>query len=208
MIMETTSVHEALSTIVRLAGHSSWVLGGSSALLLRGLPLDAPPRDIDLYCDDDDASVIHNALIDYAIDEPAFSETDIYRSTLSHYRIGPIHVELVGGFRVRSMDCCYKVNVKELLLPYGDAIELHERLDGAPVYVRVVPLAHELWFNTLRQREDRVKAITAEMRKQPLAHQPVLAAIAAANDLADEIVIDVHKRILGSQRGDQTWMLK
>ncbi|MFF2887605.1 hypothetical protein [Paenibacillus sp. NPDC057967] len=206
--METTSVHEALSTIVRLAGNTSWVLGGSAALLLRGLQLGAPPRDIDLYCDDDAASAIHDALSGYAIDKPSFSETDIYRSTLSHYRIGSIQVELVGGFTVHALGCCYQINVKEVLLPYSEAMELHEHMDGKLDYVRVVPLAHELWFNTLRQREDRVRVIAEEMRKQPLAHRLALEAIEAGNDFAEDVVIDVHERITGSQKGERPWMRK
>ncbi|RJE90031.1 hypothetical protein D3P07_07380 [Paenibacillus sp. 1011MAR3C5] len=208
MIIETTGVHDALSTIVRLAGNTSWVLGGSAALLLRGIQLGAPPRDVDLYCDDDDANTIHKALSRYAIDRPSYSETAIYRSTLSHYRIGTIQVELVGGFSVRALDCCYQVNVKEVLFPYGEAIELHELTEGRPVYVQVVPLAHELWFNLLRQRKDRVKVIAEEMRKQPLAHLPALAAIEGSNNFADEVVSEVRERIGITQKGERPWMRK
>lgn len=206
--MKTTSVQEALSIIVRLAGSQSWVLGGSASLLLQGLSLNAPPRDIDLYCDAGDVAAIHQALISYTIDAPSYSETDIYRSTLSHYRIGPVQVELVGGFSVRARGCYYSVDVKNMLLPYGKTVELEEQLEGRNTYVQVVPLAHELWFNTLRQREDRAQVIAAEMRKQPYMHWPALAAIEDNNDLASDVIGEVHQRIDGLQEGERLWMRK
>lgn len=208
MIKETTGVHEALSTIVRLAGNTTWVLGGSAALMLRGLPLGAPPRDIDLYCDEADMNAIHEALSGYAIDSPELSETQIYRSTLSHYRIGSIQAELVGGFSVRAIGCCYKVDVRKVLLPYSEAMALDGQSEGMPEYIRIVPLAHELWFNTLRKRDDRVAVIAAEMRQAPHIHQLALQAIESGNDLADDVVRAVCERIAGAQRGERPWMRK
>jgi len=208
MIKETTGVHEALSTIVRLAGNTTWVLGGSAALMLRGLPLGAPPRDIDLYCDEADMDDIHKALSGCAIDSPELSETDIYRSTLSHYRIGSVQVELVGGFSVQALGCCYEVEVRKVLLPYGEALELGGQSEGKPELVRIVPLAHELWFNTLRKRVDRVAVISAEMRKAPHIHQPALQAIEEGNDMADDVARAVCESVAGAQRGEQPWMQK
>lgn len=45
-----------------------WLLGGSCGLLLHGVQLSAPPRDIDLYADLEDAEVLHSALSCYSVD--------------------------------------------------------------------------------------------------------------------------------------------
>lgn len=180
---QTTRIHHALSVIQEAAGGENWVLGGSAGLLLRGLALASPPRDIDLYCDEEDQPAIHSALSRYSTDEPQFSETDIYRSTLSHYRIGECRIELVGGFQVRSLGSCYKVNVKGLLIPYGESVDL-SGFSASGEFVRVVPLAHELVFNALREREDRVRQIADAMATAGEAHYGVLAVIAAHNELS------------------------
>lgn len=201
-MIETSSIHQTLAEIVRVAGSKEWVLGGSAGLLLRGISLPSAPRDIDLYCDVEDVHLIHEALHGYATREPELSVTQIYSSTLSQYRIGELRVELVGGFRVTALDSRYSVDVKGILLPCGAAIEL-QAAAFSPSIVRVVPLAHELWFNALREREDRVRLIAEAMRMEPGTHMHALTAIEACNAFDREVAARVHRRLGILKEGDR-----
>lgn len=195
-------IFDALSAIRQASGDGNWVLGGSAGLLLRGLDLASPPGDIDLYCDEEDQPAIHRALIGYATDEPVFSETSIYRSTLSHYHIGDYRIELVGGFQVRAFGSCYSVDVKGVLVPYGESVKLGG--SGAPdERVRIAPLAHELVFNALRDREDRVALIADAMASNMAAHSGALAVIAEKNDLSPLVMDTLHRWLKGHKEGDR-----
>lgn len=202
---DESNIIRALAAVNRLAGSGNWVVGGSAGLLLRGFELPAKPRDLDLYCDEEDMRLLHDRLRPYAIDVPAYSETDIYRSWLSHYELEGVRVELVGGFRVTAFDCFYRTEVREVLLPLG----LPVTTDGLAAASVVVPLAHELWFNALRGRPDRVKPIAEAFAADPSAHQKALGIIEARNSFSPDAVSEVHRWISsGSEEGDGGWMLK
>lgn len=80
-----------------------WLLGGSCGLLLHGVQLSAPPRDIDLYADLEDAEVLHSALSCYSVDGgPEEDYSGGCYSLRSRYRIGDARVELVCGFQISS----------------------------------------------------------------------------------------------------------
>ena len=152
-----------------------WLVGGSCGLALHAVPIGAAPRDVDIYVDADGAAAFHSALLDYASDVQQFSETERYRSTLSHYDIGGVVVELVAGFEVRAAGADYRIDI-------GGAIGRHAlRLDVGGEPVGVMPLAHELAFNLLRERADRYEAIAAAMRADLEAHLPALRDIVADN---------------------------
>ncbi|WP_051236526.1 hypothetical protein [Paenibacillus pinihumi] len=172
----------ALSLVSKAAGHSAWVVGGSAGLLLRGIVLDASPRDLDLYADEADARSIHQALAAYAVDRQEESTTEQYRSILSHYEIGGVSVELVGGFEVRDGRSLYKLEVREVLQPLG--LKLNGSGDEA---YTVVPLAHELWFNLLRSREDRLRQISEAMAAAPDCHLPAFHKIVQRNQLTADL---------------------
>ncbi|MEK3881464.1 hypothetical protein [Paenibacillus sp. PL2-23] len=198
---ETTNIHHALAIIADAAGTSGWALGGSAALLLRGIPLEAPPRDIDLYCDQARLDSLHLALAPYATDSPAYSETPIYRSTLSHYVIGACKVELVTDFQVDAHGCRYRVDVAGFLVPFGDEAELElseTRHSGSP-RVRVAPLAHELLFNVLRGRADRISTIAEAMGREAERQERLLAELEARNEITSEISAQM-RCLLGGER--------
>jgi hypothetical protein len=157
-----------------------WVVGGSTGLALRGADLGRPPRDLDLYADEEDAVRLHERLAEYAVDEPAESVTGIYRSILSHYRIAGAAVELVGGFRVRTESSRYSTEVRECLHPLGETWSA----DGYPV--RLTPLGHELIFNVLRQRPDRCRAAGDLIRQHPDRHLAALGRLLARSGLSEE----------------------
>jgi hypothetical protein len=152
----------------RLEGcRGAWLVGGSCGLLLQGVAVAKPPRDIDIYAEAETARELHDRLRGCAVDEPAYSETPIYRSTLSHYSFHGYTLELVGGFVVETEGSTYAVNV-ELLRPYAAAAPLESGDIG------LMPLGHELLFNLLRARPDRYEAIAAVIRAKPEVHFPAL----------------------------------
>ncbi|MHA7963610.1 nucleotidyltransferase family protein [Paenibacillus sp. CAU 1782] len=196
-------IHSALAMIVEAAGSDLWVTGGSAGLMLRGLPLAASPRDLDLYCDEENGAELHHRLKAYALNIPHFSESDIYRSTLSHYDIGGWRVELVAGFQVASMGCRYKVEVRDVLLPHGKSVTV-----GNHHATTLVPLAHELWFNALRGRADRVETIVGGILLDRDRHMAAMKAIEERNRFPDEFVQQVHDWITTGEGGDREWTLK
>ncbi|WP_051250781.1 hypothetical protein [Paenibacillus harenae] len=198
---ETKLIYDALAAIIRATKPdiSSWIVGGSAGLMLRGLPLTAEPRDLDIYCDEEDVFPVYEALKQYAVDVPALSITGMYRSTLCHFRIEGVWVEVVGGFQVAAAGCRYVTAVRELLIPFGDVIPLEDSPDA----VAVVPLAHELWFNLLRERADRVELIAEAFAADPDRHEGALQAIEAGNSFTCDAK-SVIRRILtrGKAGGD------
>ncbi|SFS81650.1 hypothetical protein SAMN05428962_3018 [Paenibacillus sp. BC26] len=171
--------YRALEIIARETAPTGakWLIGGSAGLLLRGLELSDPPRDLDLYADDAAAAALHKALLPYAVDEQHESVSPIYRSVLSHYLIEGIQVELVGGFVVSAGEDRYAVEVEKVLASLQTTVAI-----GA-YQLGIVPLAHELWFNVLREREDRIRLIVAPIRQEPALHMEAVGVIASGNRL-------------------------
>ncbi|MCM3627442.1 hypothetical protein M3194_08695 [Paenibacillus glycanilyticus] len=196
-----TPIENALAAIVRaLAGvEAAWVLGGSSGLLLRGVPLPAMPNDIDLYVDDDDYDQIYEILKPFATDAKLLSECGNYRSVLSHFIVEGISVELVGGFIVRADGSRYITEVRTLLNPHSESFAVK---DAEGVWdVRVVPLAHELWFNLLRRREDRIAMIIDHYMKDETRHEEARRLIEKRNVLTVEARKQMHQRLAYRQAG-------
>ncbi|CAG7641304.1 hypothetical protein ACFQI7_11805 [Paenibacillus allorhizosphaerae] len=188
------SLLAALKTIrEQSGGHRplTWLVGGSTGLMLQGVSLAAPPRDLDLYIDREQAAEMHEALKPYAVDEQAESETALYRSILSHYDIGGVKVELVGAFEVRALESEYKVEaayLSQLQAPWLTQPGLES--------VRIMPLMHELIFNVLRARPDRYEAIADLCRRQDTAiHRLMLERLASRNRFSAALT-DTLERLL------------
>ncbi|OMF35171.1 hypothetical protein BK133_10675 [Paenibacillus sp. FSL H8-0548] len=196
---EQQRIHKALAAIIKATEASSakWILGGSASLMLRGLDLASEPRDLDIYCDDEDMYALYEALKPFAIDEPEFSVTDIYRSRLCHFQIENVQVELVGGFQVSAGGSSYRTMVRELLIPYSESVSLA----GSGLTAALVPLAHELWFNYLRDRKDRVELIVEAFANLFSKHVDALHAIEASNTLADDTKGSLHQLISAKKVG-------
>ncbi|GLX68992.1 hypothetical protein [Paenibacillus glycanilyticus] len=195
----STSIDKALAAIVRaLDGvEAAWVLGGSSGLLLRGLPLPEEPNDIDLYTDDADYDLLYERLTPYATDVKQLSECGNYRSVLSHFLVEGIPVELVGGFVVRANGCRYQTEVRSVLKPYSECFTLID--EG--VSVPVVPLAHELWFNMLRGREDRLALIMNHYIKNVSLHEEARNTLEARNLLTVQAKKRMNEQLIYCQAG-------
>ncbi|MHA6483879.1 nucleotidyltransferase family protein [Paenibacillus sp. strain BS8-2] len=200
---DLASINKALATVIKHAGSGNWVIGGSAGLMLRGVTLSAMPRDLDLYCDQENMLQVHEALRHYTVDGPEYSETDIYRSYLSHYEVEGIRLELVGGFEVSAHGCVYRTEVREVLLPLGRPVQVQ----GAGI-ATVVPLAHELWFNALRERPDRVEPIVQAFAANSSVHEKALQVIERRNKLQPLAMREVRRWLSQSEAGDKQWMLK
>lgn len=162
---------------------STWLVGGSTGLLLQGVQLAALPRDLDLYADRRAAENLHMALRRYATDEQTESETLIYRSMLSHYEMNGVKVELVGAFEVRALDSEYRVEAEYLARTHALAVPY-----GEGKTVRLMPLAHELVFNVLRDRPDRYEAIARVCQaREPERHRQALDDLIARNRFSGEL---------------------
>jgi hypothetical protein len=196
---EMNDIQKALATVIQATEScpSKWVAGGSAGLMLRGIPLSAVPRDLDIYCDDEDLNSIFQSLGEFAVDEPAVSRTGTYRSILCHFYIQNVQVELVGGFQVKASGCHYKTAVRELLIPYGDRI----KLGGTSQSVFVAPLAHELCFNVLRGRSDRVQLIVQAFTEACETHVGALQAIESSNTFTEAVKNSIRRLIIEREAG-------
>ncbi|MFD2115972.1 hypothetical protein [Paenibacillus yanchengensis] len=193
--MESALIYDAIAILVnRLddAKHTHpWVIGGSTALMLRGLALT--PRDIDIYCDLNSVNFLCERLNDYMVEAPNYSVTNIYSSTLARFQIAGVSVELVGDFTVRTACSSYHIQVEQLLSPYSDTITVPACTESTAL--PLVPLAHELLFNYLRGREDRLLQVTSIFQKQYNTHFPAFKALVGANVLSEADRIHLHRII-------------
>lgn len=164
---------------------ATWLLGGSCGLWLQGVPLERPPRDIDVYYDRADVKKLHNRLTVLALDEPVLDESGRYSSLLSHYRMGSLTMELVGGFEVRKGGSKYRTEVSCILSEYSSCI----MLEGSTI--QLMPLVHELLFNVLRERPDRYNAVAEVIRQSPEPHLGLLKMLLSRNEWDAETVISV-----------------
>lgn len=176
-----------------------WMVGGSVGLQLRGLPIEKQPRDVDVYIDETHMQMIHLALQDYALHQPVFSKTAIYQSTLGHYQIETIQVEIVGSFCVHARDCRYEVKVDEYANRFLTFTSLPSHIE-----IPLMPLAHEYVFNLLRQRPDRYAPIAEMIQSNWLDHQPTMNYILQHNEWSPEILLQM-KNDLGQQQS--AWQL-
>ncbi|GGD69290.1 nucleotidyltransferase domain-containing protein [Paenibacillus nasutitermitis] len=189
--------HNVLSRIAEAArsAEAIWLVGGSTGLMMRGMELERPPRDLDLYADEQDARRLHERLREYAIDQQELNISGIYRSLLSHYVIEGVPVELVGGFVIQSGEDRYAVQVSEVLAPLRYVV----RVDGSEI--GVVPLAHEMWFNQLRKRQDRIQMIAETVKAEQDLHKEAFAAIEKANRLSPSSLAYMHD-LIGNLRNE------
>ncbi|MEC0089778.1 nucleotidyltransferase family protein [Paenibacillus macquariensis] len=154
-----------------------WLVGGSCSLLLQGVDVLSPPRDIDLYADLNSVHMLHTAMEEWSTDKQVLNKSGLYSSVLSHYDLNDTQIELVGDFTITAKGSQYRVEVEARLHPHAPEIEL----EGVPM--SLMPLSHELLFNLLRERKDRYEAIATVIRQQPEHHVPLLVQLLDNNRL-------------------------
>jgi hypothetical protein len=174
-----------LQQALKMAGHClnttsrKWLLGGSCSLILQGVELLCPPRDIDLYADADSVIPLHKAIAQWSVDEQTLNKGGLYSSILSHYELNEAQIELVGAFSIGSNTFEYRVQVEDSLQLDASEIEV----DG--VLMSLTPLSHELIFNVLRERPDRYEAISNTMKVNQASHMPLMEKLIRNNKLED-----------------------
>jgi hypothetical protein len=162
--------------------HVKWLVGGSCGLVLQDVIIDKLPRDLDIYVDAKDAGIVYEALQSYATDQLVRSQTGIYISLLSHFRMVNVPVEVVGGFEVHVDQSHYQVEVSGFLESFDVTY------DTGICRFGVMPLAHELVFNILRQRPDRYQAIAEKMRANPMEYLTPLNKILERNSFSVDFI--------------------
>jgi hypothetical protein len=185
--------------VVSLRGvKAPWLVGGSCGLLLHGVALAAPPRDLDLYADANGVKELHQALAAFSVDDQVEDQSAIYRSILSHYSINGVKVELVGGFEVRADGSTYKVEADLLSRKYADSIELlaDDTAGTAMEPIKLMPLEHELIFNLLRSRPDRYEPIAAVMRGRQALMTKTMEALILRNVFSKSLIDVLNKLLL------------
>ncbi|WP_025681407.1 hypothetical protein [Paenibacillus massiliensis] len=184
-------LHEAIGQLAAAWSSSSscWLLGGSCSLLLQGVELDKSPNDIDVYADLGAAKQLHRHAPGVLLDEQQLSRNEAYLSLLSHYELGGLTLELVGGFEVSATNSLYRVEIEQVLYPVAPEIVIDN------CSVRLMPLAHELLFNLLRGREDRYQSIAKTMNTEVDEHRALLELLLARNVWSDGHV-DQLRRLL------------
>ncbi|MBW4839932.1 MAG: hypothetical protein KZY74_11055 [Paenibacillaceae bacterium] len=160
----------------------AWLLGGSCGLWLQGVTLAAAPRDIDIYADLATAGQLHEKLQRFATDEPRHDRSGLYTSHLSHYRIEESTVELVGGFEVHTSGAYYRTEVGVLLARAAQRVTIRDTTFA------VMPLAHELVFNLLRERPDRYLPIAGRIRQAPDRHLALLDELLTRNEWSADLI--------------------
>ncbi|NDI34342.1 nucleotidyltransferase domain-containing protein [Chengkuizengella sediminis] len=155
-----------------------WYVGGSCGLLLQNISLKAEPKDLDIQIETKFSPTIHSLLQSYALDKPHYSESEIFKSLLSHYEIGGIEVELVADFSVHSLMSEYIVDMS-FLKKYSNTVNLNG------LQIKVMPLAHEFVFNVLRNRPDRFLAAAEKMISNRTLYFPALYEILKRNQFDD-----------------------
>ncbi len=192
-MLEPVNLKEALIALQTLLKdlEGDWIVGGSCGLLLQGMKLEKPPRDLDLYADLKTVRRMNERLAAYAEDELHESSTALYHSYLSHFQYKAVPIEIVGDFTVRSQGTTYQVNIHSGLKAFSPKL----RYDQG--YIYVMPLAHELVFNILRSRADRYQPIADMMKQQPELTMPALSHIIRNNEFAD-----VHLLQIGELLGE------
>ena len=120
----------------------------------------------------------------------------MYESTLCHYYVLGVQVEVVCDFRVQTLSCLYQVEVAVLATYFQEFAKLDESVN-----IPVIPLAHELLFNLLRQRSDRYVLIASWIELNPKLHVPALTYLLHIHTWSDEILQKVNEYVNIAHRG-------
>jgi hypothetical protein len=169
-----------------------WLLGGSCGLLLHGVQLSAPPRDIDLYCSLEDTLRLHHSLRRYAVRAPEEDFSGSCYSLRGLYFIGETNVEVVGGFRIGRGSLQYTVDM-DTLQRYAP-VHSYEGIG----LLRLMPAVHELIFNLLRDRDERCQAIAALLKQDLPAHLPLMYQLIQENSLQGSLQGKLETLLEGS----------
>lgn len=153
-----------------------WLVGGSTACVLQGVPYLHKPNDLDIYIDRHSIEDVKRMLDDWEIVPVQTAKTEVYSSYLSRCCVNATEVEFIANMTVRTATGHYKVEVDNLLMIYATEVIVKDM--PAPV----IPLEHEMVFNLLREREDRFGPIGETLRKKGV-NRGLWSALQERNEL-------------------------
>ena len=172
-------IWRALLTLMDALRGLRWVLAGSVASALNGLPVE--PRDIDILTDKAEAGRIAEALADFAVEPLAWRETPQYASYLGRFRVEGVEVEVIGDLIIKGRGCTLT----------SALYARPRRVSVADESLLVVPLEAQLIANFfIGGKEERVRQIAAHLK----AHgydKVLLRQLLAEQELPESIVEEI-----------------
>jgi ribonuclease-3 len=143
-----------LALIPHLGKARRWVLVGSTASALQGLPLT--PHDIDILTDRSGVRLLSSRLRKFITSPPKWKESEQFASLFAQFKVEGARVEIFGDLRIKSG----KGTVRFNLWPYV------REMPFAGQRVRVAPLEWQLVANALIGKKERVEIIARHLRSE------------------------------------------
>lgn len=128
-----------------------WVLTGSLAFALQGLPVEV--HDIDIQTDKDGAYKIEGIFPQSVINPVSFSSTDLIRSHFGRLIMNDVKVEIMGDVQTRHPDGYWR--------PPPDLHHLRRYIEVKGFQIPVLPLEHEYQAYIALGRHERAKYLRA-----------------------------------------------
>jgi hypothetical protein len=126
-----------------------WVLTGSLAFALQGMPLEI--HDIDIQTDKDGAYKIAGIFPESVIKPVSFSSTDLIRSHFGRLLMDDVKVEIMGDVQTRLPDGNWR--------PPPDLNHLKRYIEVNGFQIPILPLQHEYQAYVAMGRHERAKSL-------------------------------------------------
>jgi hypothetical protein len=183
-------VREALSLITRLSRPEGlkWLVGGSTATILHGVSLAAPPHDLDIDAPGDGALKLGELLSSFVVSPVQRSDTDLYNNLFGRFDVNGTKVEILGDFEIKARSWSHRLVITEDLYNRCTEVTLQPGLT-----VRLVPLEHQLIVNLIRGRVDRVASISATLRGQGGPDQKYLQEIFERDRIPEQVRLMIDR---------------
>lgn len=126
-----------------------WVITGSLAFALQGMPVEI--HDIDIQTDKDGAYKIANLFRESVIKPVSFSSTNLIRSHFGRLQMDEVKVEIMGDVQTRLPDGNWR--------PPPDLRHLRRYIEVNGSQIPVLPLEHEYQAYAAMGRYDRATSL-------------------------------------------------
>lgn len=127
-----------------------WVLGGSTALLLRGVRLQSQPRDIDIFTNREGANKINKLFGRYEVAKVMYRENHKYASYFGFFSIYGIRVEVIADLTIRGNGTLYYLHIDQSVISKAKGVIVNGYA------VKLLPLEEQLVSNMVKGNYDRV----------------------------------------------------
>ena len=120
---------KVLKFLVAALEDVDWVIIGSTALALQGVPVDS--QDIDILTNREGANKINALLIKFAISPVVYTKSDAFQSYFGKFHIGNVEIEVMGDL---------KYFVRNEWISFSHILYSHDRLKIDDIEVPVEKL--------------------------------------------------------------------